>query len=78
MILLEPIRIRPFDPKGMREHSKFRPLSIREGGAVRTRMPKVQIRFEGYLIRETAGCLLGTPPLQNPDEVRTYAEYRHL
>ena len=25
-------------------------------------MPEVRIRFEGYLIRETAGCLLGTPP----------------
>jgi hypothetical protein len=25
-------------------------------------MPEVQIRFEGCLIRETAGCLLGTPP----------------
>ncbi len=25
-------------------------------------MPEVQFRFEGYLIRETAGCLLGTPP----------------
>ena len=37
--------------------------SIRYRGAVRTRMPEVQIRFEGYLIRETAGCLLGTPPL---------------
>jgi len=27
-------------------------------------MPQVQLRFEGYLIRETAGWLLGTPPLQ--------------
>ena len=25
-------------------------------------MPEVQLRFEGYLIRETAGCWLGTPP----------------
>jgi hypothetical protein len=25
-------------------------------------MPEVQMRFEGYLIRETAGWLLGTPP----------------
>jgi hypothetical protein len=25
-------------------------------------MPQVQLRFEGYLIRETAGWLLGTPP----------------
>lgn len=36
--------------------------SITGVGAVRTRMPEVQIRFEGYLIRETAGFLLGTPP----------------
>ncbi|MGA7623235.1 MAG: hypothetical protein WB630_23330 [Candidatus Acidiferrales bacterium] len=26
-------------------------------------MPEVRIRFEGYLIRETAGWLLGMPPL---------------
>ena len=38
------------------------PPSIRYGGAVRTRMPGVQIRFEGYLIRETAGWTLGMPP----------------
>jgi hypothetical protein len=25
-------------------------------------MPQVQLRFEGYLIRETAGSRLGTPP----------------
>jgi len=25
-------------------------------------MPQVQLRFEGYLIRETAGWTLGTPP----------------
>jgi len=37
------------------------PHSIRYRGAVRTRMPQVQLRFEGYLIRETAGWLLGTP-----------------
>jgi hypothetical protein len=24
-------------------------------------MPEVQIRFKGYLVGETAGCLLGTP-----------------
>jgi len=25
-------------------------------------MPEVQISFEGCLIRDTAGCSLGTPP----------------
>jgi hypothetical protein len=40
----------------------FGPASIRYRGAVRTRMPQVQLRFEGYLIRETAGTTLGTPP----------------
>ena len=25
-------------------------------------MPEVQIRFKGYLVGETAGCSLGTPP----------------
>ena len=33
-------------------------------GAVRMRMPQVQLRFEGSLICETADCYLGTPPLQ--------------
>jgi hypothetical protein len=46
-----------------RMHATFSlPPSIRYRGAVRTRMPEVQIRFKGYLIRETAGSRLGTPP----------------
>lgn len=32
-------------------------------------MPEVQIRFEGYLFRETAGCLLGTPLLLPFDRI---------
>jgi hypothetical protein len=28
-------------------------------------MPEVQIRFEGYLIRETAGWTLGIPPFKS-------------
>jgi hypothetical protein len=48
-----------------RMHPTFSlPPSIRYRGVVRTRMPQVQFRFEGYLFRETAGFELGTPPLQ--------------
>jgi hypothetical protein len=36
-------------------------------------VPQVQLRFEGYLICETAGWLLGTPP-----RFRTYERSRLL
>jgi hypothetical protein len=39
------------------------PAQYQASGAVRTRVPQVELRFKGYLIRETAGTALGTPPL---------------
>lgn len=45
------------------KHSNFSSFSIRYRGAVRTPMPEAQIRFEGYLVGETAGRTLGMPPL---------------
>lgn len=39
-------------------------------------MPEVPIRFEGYLIRETAGCLLGMPPLQTTNSHSSTAQFR--